>query len=251
MLMQRSAPAYTHELTTAFWDATEKYMRPDLAYHNVKHPRITEKIGNQLVRKSRGLGIPSDPLVVSLGSLAHDYSFQDALDKNEHSSKEARSIVLARELLQLGNAEPALIDAVSLAIAATEAGVPATTNEARIVRKADLANLEYHRSEMLRYTSAYAFEFTQLGENLPETWTEWAGFARDKLLQLTTGDDTVLTDVTGEPSPIALFSGVAFENIDLLKLPFEQVRAICAERIDPVSPSNPMGHYFDMLPWAK
>lgn len=230
-------PSYDHPLARDFWSIAQEHQPAGLSFHDLLHPLTTERIALNLAERYQKLGAPINPLVVSIGSLGHDLEYDVTPPKGE--SKEKRSAAITGEILRGLGAPKEFINQTKTVIRGTEAGMKCEGNEAVTVRRADLDNLTYSPEEFLRFTSAYAYEFTQLGQTLP-TWQKWASFAKSKLLELTQGDDLVLRDANGVVIEEAVFPEMIHRNISLLDGTFEVVKGVGQKAVN---------NFFDLLPW--
>ncbi len=113
----------------------------DLPYHNRAHADQVTLEAFALADYCEENGQAPNRLVLLLASQYHDADFHEDFDSSRFSSKERYSAYIASQELSKKLVPSDTIRQVTSCIRSTERGVPCESLEAKIIRRADLANL--------------------------------------------------------------------------------------------------------------
>jgi predicted metal-dependent HD superfamily phosphohydrolase len=176
------------ERATALYD-------PALPYHNAGHALRAVAAGERLLRVCSHAGVPVDATVVRLALLFHDAGYGTDLSTVGCADAEAYSAMLARRAL-IERVPARVLDAVETAILATRRDAQPDTEEAKVVRAADLAELAADYDTFATNSEALRVEHERLtGEQL--SLAEWrasvdgllTGYLEERLWPLELLDD--------------------------------------------------------------
>lgn len=168
----------------------------ELPYHNFGHAQGAVEVGMRIVDQCEKEGIPIDRLVVKYALLFHDAGYHEDHRAKGYDTKELYSTVLARNTLQKYGYPDEFIRKVERAIVSTEHDADFSTNEAKAVRAADLANLGSDYATFVRNTKALKKEY-ELMRHTELTWDQWKAMTKNVVeyylaqdIRLTSAHDT-------------------------------------------------------------
>lgn len=113
----------------------------DLPYHNFEHARDTLSESYRLAEYCETNGLCPDRRVLMASSLFHDAGFNTPLEEHGFRSKEEYSAFIAGQVLPDFGFSQQDTQHVQACIRSTERNVACQTLEAKILRRADLANV--------------------------------------------------------------------------------------------------------------
>lgn len=121
--------------------AAEALYSSELPYHNFQHAQWAREQGKAIIDGCKREGILIKEAVVDLALLFHDAGYNENHKENGFETKEAYSAHLAGEALRHAGYESDLIRDVQDVIISTHRDASFVTNEAKVVRAADLAGI--------------------------------------------------------------------------------------------------------------
>lgn len=154
-------------------DAARTYYT-DLPYHAFDHVRDTLDAAHTLLERCDRYDVAVDGAVVEAALLFHDANYHRDHETQGYGTKEAYAAAVASDELAEHGYGTGFRDAVADAIRATEHDATPATNEAKLVRAADLRNLMQDYATFLENTEALRREHRVLhGEELEtDAWVE-------------------------------------------------------------------------------
>lgn len=121
----------------------------DWAYHNLDHAANTMIKALDFADECEANGVYVNRFVLVASALYHDANYHEPLDTNTYETKEECSAAIATHDLTILGVDAATVEHVADCIRSTARGVSCKTIEAKILRKADLANLAGPFGEMI------------------------------------------------------------------------------------------------------
>lgn len=154
-------------------DAAAPYYT-DLPYHSFEHVLDTLDAAQTLLDRCERYAVEVDGAVVEAAVLFHDANYHRDHTEGGYGTKEAYSAAIARKELAGQGYSEGFRTVVEDCIRATEHDANPETNEAKVVRAADLRNLMQDYETFLENAEALREEHRVLhGEELPEReWVE-------------------------------------------------------------------------------
>lgn len=154
-------------------DAAEPYYT-DLPYHSFDHVQDTLDAAHTLLARCDRYGVEVDGAVVEAALLFHDAGYHENHEEEGYGTKEAYSAAIARDELAEHGYGKEFLDDVATCIRATEHAARPDTEEAKVVRAADLRNLMQDYETFRENAEALREEHRVLdGEELPRAeWVE-------------------------------------------------------------------------------
>lgn len=173
----------------------KKLYKP-LPYHNFEHVIQTVKNAEIIIDNYRKEAVPVNEKVVYCACIFHDAGYSEDCFKEGFNSKEEYSAFLARKTLRGFNEEEKIIDLVRSCILATHREGFFKSNEEKIVRAADLAEMAKGYDVFLSNNQKLYFEVKSMtGKEIP--WLEWKNKTKDIVefylsqdIRLTSAHDT-------------------------------------------------------------
>lgn len=182
----------------------------ELPYHNWDHAQAVTVESRRLVGICAVKGMELDQFVTDASSLLHDYNYAMPLRPEVFRSRELRSSRAAGVILRLHHIDPSQIRHVQSCIRSTEVGVPCRSDEAKVVRRADLMNIAGDYSAFILNTWRLFQETKQLtGSIVP--LKEWLKTSRRVLANYV--EEDVRLDFEKQESAVCQFTVSALKNI--------------------------------------
>lgn len=186
----------------------------ELPYHNFNHALTTRNVAMQICADLKANGVKIDEDVVEAAALLHDAGFGDVIDPKVFSSKEAYAAGLACDILLFLNVPEEKVVKVANSILSTEVGVTPQSNEAWVIRRADLNNVASTPQNFIKNNLLILDEYKIQSGKFP-TLQEWTPICY-KILSTYLEDDVIFGDFDKSSNGVSKFTETASNNIKLL-----------------------------------
>ncbi|HSX48165.1 MAG TPA: hypothetical protein VLF41_01510 [Candidatus Nanoarchaeia archaeon] len=148
---------------------------PSLAYHNFDHVESALREAELICQSYHRHGLPIDDKIVMLALLFHDAGYHEDHASKGFDSKEAYSAHLAKQQLAKLGLDDQLISSITQAIMSTHKDAVAVTNEDKVVRLADVANIAGDYQQFITNTRKLKLEFESMNHRTM-SWEDWKQF---------------------------------------------------------------------------
>jgi len=218
---QSQVPEFTQ---IRFLETAKRLYHPPLPYHNFSHARQVLTDANVILRRCHTENVPVNDSAVVFAALAHDWGY--ALDHTSigFATKEAlAAFFLGRALENLGVNEE-IIKLSEGAVLGTAMDAAVISNEAKVLRAADLAGLAkdlptfVHNNQLLK-------EEAELLSGKKISWSDWKT-GTQKIVEFFLSQDIRLTSYHDDEKGNSRFHLAAQKILDeFMALPESELTA--------------------------
>jgi predicted metal-dependent HD superfamily phosphohydrolase len=184
----------------------------DLPYHNFDHALKAANVGLIISKRCLQEGLSINPSVVYYALLFHDAGYHENSKQKGFQTKEEYSAFLAGEALTISGIDENLVSQVKKAIISTNRDGTFTTNEEKVVRAADLAEMAADYSQFLNNNKKLKEEAELLGGK-KISWEKWK-LSTENTIEFYLKQDIHLTTAYLDSDGQSIFHKKAKANLD-------------------------------------